>query len=202
MQIVAFGGLAQAGKTSAMSNLAQWAFDDGYHVERERFAGPLKDASELLGFSKGGPYDEQYRTFCQYTGEMARAITPDWWVRLLQTKLFNTQNREQTQLGQAHGPWHETLVIIDDVRYPNEIELVSKWGGICVFVDANRRLTDLDAEWRKHESEQMATDYTLAKLPDELFDYRITNNGTLPQLTAAIVNAAPEWCGQSAGDMV
>ena len=51
--------------------------------------------------------------------------------------------------------WEETVVIIDDVRYPNEVELLADRGACLVLVDPGERI-DLTEEWRQHESEQMA----------------------------------------------
>ena len=180
MQIVGFGGLAKAGKTTAANILAKWAFDHGYWVAIEQFAGPLKKASAMLGFRKGGDMDEQYRRFCQKVGtDLVRNEfqLEHWWVKLMSDRLDVLAMEEQNRMsGHPDAPFHETLVIIDDVRFLNEVQLLHKYRGRSVFICAGKRLTDLDAVWRQHSSEALAWDYTKGELDDNTFDFSIPNN--------------------------
>ena len=178
MQIVGFGGLAKAGKTTAANILAEWAFTRGYHVVIEQFAGPLKKASAILGFHKGGDRDHLYREFCQTTGAFARksSVDGDWFLGLMSDRLDVIAHEEQNRMAQDDDVFHESLVIIDDVRFPNECELLKKYRGRSVFICAHKRLTDLDAEWRKHSSEDLAWGYTRGLIDDGMFDFSVPNN--------------------------
>lgn len=231
MQIVGFGGLAKAGKTTAAKILAQWAFNHSYHVVMEQFAGPLKKASSVLGFHKGGDMDAQYRRFCQIVGtDLVRNEfkLDGWWVKLMADRIDVLAMEEQNRMrfeadgkfpGIAEAPFHETLVIIDDVRFPNECEVLKKYKARSVFVCAHGRLTDLEAPWRQHESEQLAWDYTAGRIEDNTFDFTVPNNkhsavdivddgGTetrlekYPALEAYIVNLAPTLASMDATERI
>ena len=58
------------------------------------------------------------------------------------------------------------VLVVTDVRYPNEAELVKQAGGIMIRVDRRTGLEDA------HSSENLLDDF-------EGFDYRLTNNGTM-----------------------
>jgi hypothetical protein len=175
MQIVAFAGLAKCGKTTAARALAEWGFNNGFSPVLEHFAGPLKTAADTVGFKKGSAYDTQYREFCQQVGSTARKLHPDWWVRMMSERLDSVFRTEAEHL-EDDTPYHERLVIIDDVRYLNEITLLQEYQATIVFICAATRLTDLDADWRHHESERVAMEYTQGNDHENLFDYQVDNN--------------------------
>lgn len=202
MRIAAFAGLAKAGKTTAAKALAEWAFNEGFHVVMEQFAKPLKDASNTLGFVKGGDYDHLYREFCQYVGtDLVRRKHHliNWWVDRMRERLDVHAMQEQNRLAgatvSAENPFHETLVIIDDVRFENEVALMKEYGARTVFICGARRLTDLDTEWRKHESEALAFAYTRGDLPEDLFDFTLSSNSTIETLQETIVRLGPTLVG-------
>lgn len=67
----------------------------------------------------------------------------------------------------------ETLVLIDDVHYPEQVEQIHTWGGVVLFVCADGRhpeRRDVDTK-----SEKMANEYTVGKSTD-VFDFCITNH--------------------------
>jgi len=208
MRIIAFGGLAQAGKTAAAQHLAHVAFDSGYIPKLEHFAGPLKQAADILGASKKDN-PALYRLFCQYMGSSFRdpefdpGITgPDYWVNLLNDRIRQAEKEEQKRLD-AKTPigFYETLIIIDDVRYQNEVDLIGRWGGTLVFVDAWNRLNlpnDWDAlpQWRKDPSERLAWDYGKGTGPDEQFDYVLVNGGSIEMLHDGVESLFPLMAGE------
>lgn len=204
MQIVGFGGLAKAGKTTAANILAEWAFNRGYHVVMDGFAQPLKKASAIMGFHKGGTTDALYRAFCQQEGARARAADEDWFVNLMANRIQVAVLEEQNRL--AGDGMHETLLIIDDIRFLNEVALLKKNNARTMFICAAARLTDLDAEWRQHESEELAFDYTYGDAPDNTFDFRVPNSQysvsdtSFPALEAHIVNWAPTLASLDAAE--
>ena len=68
----------------------------------------------------------------------------------------------------------ELFVLIDDVRYPEQVEQIHAWGGNIIFVCADARLKDLAAPYRDVEEEKMANRYTTGESSDN-FDFCITN---------------------------
>lgn len=177
MKIIGLAGIARAGKTVGSEAIAKALFEEGFTPHIEHFATPLKKSAALLGFDKGSAYDAQYREYCQKVGGAVRAWDPHWFVRLMQKRLFNIWEDEQSQLDDKDSTWYESVVIIDDVRYQNEIDLIRQSSGRLIFVSASRRKTiDMLADWRQHESENLATAYELGQIPDSTFDYTISNN--------------------------
>jgi len=174
MKIIALAGMGKSGKTTAAIAMAKALFDEGYTPILEHFAGPLKDASHSLGFVKDGEYNHLYRKFCQFVGETAREESPEWWVNLMAERLDDIADQEASTIGADN--WHERVVLIDDIRYENELALVKKYSGKIVFVSAQSRLKDLDAEWRQHHSERLARLYENGEFEDELFDTTVSNN--------------------------
>lgn len=182
MRIIGFGGLASAGKSTCAHALAAELVDKGYKPYVMQFAGRLKRASNDLGFVKGGEFDALYRKFCQFTGAMAREADPDWWVKLTEMDLREHQLLEGAELADD-GPFRERVLIFDDVRYLNEIELIRKWGGNLVFVDRYKRLEDrLSEEMYAHESEALALAYSRGELEDETFDMILVSSELEPML--------------------
>jgi hypothetical protein len=175
VKVIGIGGLAQAGKSTAAAAIAAEMFNRNWTPVMERFAGPLKDASKLVGFEKGTKYESQYRQFCQVVGSMARDLDPDWWVKRMQRRLDDIVDAEASDANSRH-PWHERVVLIDDVRYENEVKLIRQYGGKMLFVCAALRLGDMDAPWRQHASEALALGYTRGELPEDLFDIQLNNN--------------------------
>ncbi len=179
MKIIAFAGLGQAGKTTACAASATAVFNKDFHPVLENFAWPLKQAAGIMGFIKGGEFDHLYREFCQWAGSMAREADVDWFVNLMAARLDVIAQEEADRMTVAAEEgriWREAVVLIDDVRYANELALVSKYRGKNVFVSSERRLPDLAADWRKHSSEDLARAYEHGLVNDSTFDLSISNN--------------------------
>jgi hypothetical protein len=177
MKVIGFAGLGQAGKTTAAVAAAAILFEEGFTPVMERFAGPLKDASDMVGMSKGNGTDHLYREFCQTVGAVARQESADWWVNLLHARINVMAEMERLEI--QEGIWHERVLIVDDVRYINEVELIHKMGGKVIFISALRRLQMaglMKEPWREHVSEQMARQYESGVLADSTFDFSISNN--------------------------
>jgi hypothetical protein len=196
MNIIGFAGPAKGGKTTVANMLIARAYDNWFPIS-EQFAGPLKESSRLLGFRKGGSTDDLYRDFCQYAGNLGRTRCPRWFVALMEAKLNGIAEEDRISSEQDPDIWKERLIVIDDVRFENEIDLIHRFGGKVVFVDAFRRLPDLDADWRQHVSEKLAMDYGLGRLTnDTLMDFLLVNNGTEDQLEDLVDALAPLWLGE------
>jgi hypothetical protein len=207
MKVIAFAGLGQAGKTTAVDEICQWCMEkDGkFFPVRLSFAGPLKEAMALMGARKGGRKDALYRKGCQLIGDTFRdqefvpgVTKPDYWVNLMHDRFCTETLSESDRLTIDAGKcWRETLVLIDDVRFINEIRLIQEdWDGKVIFIDGYRRLKkDMGAEWRQHSSEQLATQYTMGNLDDETMDYTVTNNSNEADFRRGLRMLTPLWAG-------
>lgn len=211
MRVIGFAGLARAGKTTATDEVCQWALANNgkFDPVRVHFAGPLKEAMRAMGAEKGGPRDELYRLGCQHIGtqvfrnpDFLPGLTgPDYWCDLLSIKLTALAAEEDQRLSALEkGPlFRETLVLIDDVRFPNEVETLRTWQAHIIFVDAYRRMVPTMSDpWRKHISEQLANEYTFGHIPDETFDCMLTNNESEASFRRMVRSMAPSWSGLTA----
>lgn len=96
------------------------------------------------------------REFMQRLGQGLRdGIAPDVWVKVLETQIL----REQETFG---------LAVIDDVRMPNEVEMVHRLGGVMIRVTRPDHVSE-STGIENHPSEQ--------DLPDRIIEYDIANIG-------------------------
>jgi hypothetical protein len=115
MRLVGLRGYAQAGKDTAALGLGEegWA--------RVAFADPLKHVARALGWD--GKKDDDGRQFLQDLGKAVRDhVHPDAWVWAAEREI------DELERGGLPG------VVVTDVRYPNEVEMIHRRGGIVVEV--------------------------------------------------------------------
>lgn len=128
--LVAFTGRAGAGKSTAAFHLVErhgWV--------RMRFAGPLKSMMAALGLSgaeiEGDRKEVPSDLLCGKTPRFAmQTIGTEWGRDLIGEDLWIRAWRkafERTLPG--------SCVVVDDCRFPNEVEAIRSAGGIIVNVD-------------------------------------------------------------------
>lgn len=171
MQIFAFLGPARCGKTTASTFLEAEAKERGYYTERLSFAGPIKDGCERVGVTKENNHLE-YRELAQRWGKGRRDRNPLHYIQKLCRSVKRIKRLEDSDYDLLDGQnnldvWDETVVIIDDVRYQNEVQALADLGAEIIFVHPglDGRI-DYSEEWRQHESEALAN--KLAQDEDEL----------------------------------
>lgn len=115
--------IAIAGKMkSGKSTLAE-ALEVEYSLDRDSFADPIRQALAILGIEKGHPL---YRPGAQYIGtDLVRDYDRTWWVNLLAA-------RHPTQ-----SALDRSGMLIDDVRFPNELEWAEDSGFLTVKVEVS-----------------------------------------------------------------
>jgi len=172
MQILGVAGRARAGKTEFCLHAAKTIVNKSYGLPRLlNFAGPLKEAAKILGVERE-ERPELYRNILQVIGtDIIRAEEPNWWCKMMDVHLCRAQQDEKNGIGKRG----EIFVLIDDIRFMNEVECLKKWNAKLLFICADARLRDLHAQWRKHESEELSHNYSNGKYSDELFDFVLTN---------------------------
>jgi len=154
MQIVALTGQARSGKTYVAQELAKIAFNKGLLPVFVSFAGALKREAAELGYDKD-TLPDKYRTYCQDRGAEMRIEDPDYWVKETAKEIVTIAQAEKESIKNNDKHW-ERVVLIDDVRYLNEIALIAKMDGVFIHVYAGSRLPDPEGEWRQHESESLS----------------------------------------------
>ena len=160
-----------SGKTAFAEYLVQQ-----HSFLRLSFAGPLKGMlyhllASSMGIDGGLAHDMLYgkakevpipglepltpRILAQTIGtDWGRKLDPDFWVKILESRLGLLKNAR---------------VVIDDMRFPNEFDLVVKVGGLpVIIVRPGAEVT------QAHASE--------GQLNNHPFKAGVNNNGTLPEL--------------------
>ena len=194
MNIVGFAGPAQAGKTTAAGFLTEALVKEGQTIYPMSFAAPLRNCLACLGVSKE-PLPTLYRKLAQDIGSNLRNpeylpnITgPDYFINLMSHSIAERIAAEQQEYdaGDEDDGAEWSTIIIDDVRYPNEIKMIRAMGGVVAFIDPGQRIK-LDEEFRKHESEQLATECLRdARWMNCWTDLQIMNDGTVDEFQKEI----------------
>lgn len=108
--VIGLRGLSGAGKSTIAQeicnvlNSRHTQFPESPRATVLSFAGPIKAALRTLGITKEGT-PELYRELAQTVGQRARDANPNHWVELFGRRLLETD---------------QEVVVVDDVRYPNE----------------------------------------------------------------------------------
>ena len=154
---------------SLTAAFAAASFDAGATPTIRSFAGPLKRAAVEAGYAKES-HPAQYREFCQAEGAARRAENPNHWLDLFRAELGLIAAADAAHLAdtlESGLDYHETVVLIDDMRYENEYELVKEIGGQNILVMRPDGLPEADAGWRDHESEEFGNYWASADEDDQ-----------------------------------
>ena len=197
MRIVQISGKGRVGKTTLANLIAKYSFNLGYIPVILPFAQAIKDLAGQQGITKEQD-SSKYREFCQLLGAEKRKQEEDYWVTRTYDKIQEFMLQEINNKIEDKRFW-EFVIIQDDVRYMNELALGRDLAATQIFLDSSlRKLEENDAEWRKHESELLATkiENSLDQLNSEyehLFDVVIDNGYSLKELEEEVSNNLKEW---------
>lgn len=177
VKIVGLGYKIGAGKDAVADILCS-----KFGFVKMSFADSLKEAvSAIFGWPRGLLNDQEFkatedpfwgltpRTVLQRVGTeaMRNNIREDVWVKSLERRVKNHAETENCTC---------PSVVIPDMRFPNEVAAVKRWGGIAVRVDRPiNTWTPNKEENAGHASEQALSGY-------DDWDYVIDNSGTLADL--------------------
>lgn len=160
MNIIAFAGVAGAGKSTAKEAvvahlLRHHSGKYAYKIRTESFAAPIRNSLATLGVTKERDY-QLYRNLATQIGATCRQHNPNFFVDQMHDRLSTLKR---------HGV---EVVVIDDMRYANEIESLTKdWDADTVFIRIpDSRLEVLGEaaaaqglDHYNHESEALALHY-------------------------------------------
>lgn len=123
-------GIVGSGYGCGKSTVASFiASSIGPHrVEVIPFAKALKDLARDLGWN--GKKDEKGRQILQHLGtEVCRNIDPDYWIARWKSGAGEILNNGLDM----------RTVIVDDVRFENEIEAIRELGGFTIYINRPHR---------------------------------------------------------------
>ena len=144
MKIVAFGHRRRVGKNTAAMMLEKEFHNDrnrkiaGTYVKLASFATKLKDISYQLYSWAGLMPEEFYEDFPEKKEEVLPLLgmTPrEIWIKL-GTPAIREQVYDDTWVDcTLRGPQNCDILIITDLRFPNEVKKVQDLGGYCIKIN-------------------------------------------------------------------
>ena len=173
IHLIGFAGRAGCGKSFAAKTLARQA---GFVLTR--FADPLKDMLRCLGLGDaevdGDLKETSSPLLCGKTPRWAmQSIGTEWGRTLIGPSLWTDAWARRADAVLARGG----AVVVDDVRFQNEVDLVRARGGLVVWINRGAAVAV-----PAHVSEA---------LQPEACDMRVTNTGD-DRFEAAIAGALLE----------
>lgn len=195
MNLIMIAGRARVGKTTLAKMIADYAFKQGLRPVLLSFAGGLKKEVQEMGLTKDGS-PEEYREICQRIGMEKRAEDPDYWVKAFHKEVIKVRAEEVKRLEQGDKYW-ESLVIVDDCRFMNEIAYGREYGATQIFIrSGKRKLVDEYAAWREDPSEHLANCIEAdPKEYQETFGWFLDNDSSEKGFINLVEPLLPVFCG-------
>jgi hypothetical protein len=179
-------GKAGVGKSTCSKFMEEYLKEEGYRVYLGHFANGVKAVAQRMGWD--GIKDEKGRRLLQQIGGVGREYDNDMWCKeLFQMTLVSSQ-------------YPLDIVIVDDWRFPNELEFlktIETWNVVTLRVNSPER------EILKGTPE--ANDSSETSLPSDndsgIYDYFFENNEDDLEkcrnfcylLAEKILNESPKW---------
>jgi len=168
---ILISGKAGVGKSISASLLHKY-LEERHGINREifNFAKAVKETAKFLGWN--GEKDTKGRRFLQHLGQTAREYNKDIWV-------------EKTIYGEIEKYYTYPLdvVLIDDWRFPNEAEFISR---SPLYEVVKLRIESPGREILKGTPEyNEESEISLPKAVEspEYYDYILFNEGTIEDLS-------------------
>jgi len=176
-KLIAFVAGKQVGKTIASQYICQ-----KYGYVKLSFADPLKCAlREIFGFTDEQLWGDQKEIIDEYWGVSPRSL-----MQLIGTEFFRLQMKEHVpQIGDniwlrvAQRKIQQFLnrgqmIVIDDVRFTNEADLIRQMGGFLIRIDRPSVATIVDSHESEQQNKHIITDATIINDQDiETFHHKI-----------------------------
>lgn len=166
MKLIGLSGKMGSGKTTLANHLKS-LFSD---VKTEKVAGDLYAIQDYiydrLNLTMQGEKD---RPLLIAIGEWGRNISPSLWTDACFNRVAKLNNE---------------LVIIDDIRYPEEALALEKCGGLLVRIDGTQRGPNVDPSMANRSSETALDSWD--------FKHRINNQGTQQETVAQLEHILKE----------
>ena len=147
MKIILISGKAEAGKTTAANIIKYYLCGIGKRVAIVPYGQYVKDTAKMI-FGWDGQKDENGRQLLQWWGtDVVRKKNENFWV--------NTVMRLAAVLDGEID-----YLVIDDCRFPNEVELWKhEYGYLTLRIERPGHENALNEEQRRHPSETALDDY-------------------------------------------
>lgn len=171
MKLIGLHGKAGSGKDSSVDHL---------FCKKLAFAKDLKDAAKVLfEFTDDQLYDNKEKEkmdvrYGKSPREILQLLGTEFCRGVIDQKFhINKMRRKLEELKNT-----DELVIICDVRFLDELELIKEYGGAVIYIKRTGIVGGTTTTQSGHVSEK--------KLDDSLFDHVVVNDGTIDDLQRKI----------------
>ena len=213
VKLIGICGPARAGKDTFARNIAGAVMESNnpdyqdWVIAMESFASPIKSmVAMLLDFSgycdimnpstvapflDGDRKEEVLDRIGKSPRELMQTLGTDWGRKMIDDDIWlnNLKNRI-TQYGEVAKHGHQgAFVLVTDVRFDNEAEMIKHAGGTIVKITTDRETDDVVS----HESE--------GGVSDCLIDTVIENNGELEEFELQATSYINGYLGVTLYDM-
>lgn len=136
-RIIGFTGKMYSGKSTAAQILKEW-IPNGVRLS---FASDLKDLAKELGWN--GEKDKKGRRLLQLLGTdvCRQCLGEDYWITKFQNKI-------------SRPIYADKVIIVDDVRFDNEAQMIKDLGGILIRIKRRNFGHWLAGLFKWHKSER------------------------------------------------
>ena len=172
MLVIGIAGKKRHGKDAIAEILTNLAEADGIIAVRRAFADSLKEecAEMMAVFSSPDPLVDSYHKFLSEmndgdTKEKYRLLL-QWWGTEFKRQMVKDSywtDRFEEWVRAQHVPTQK-IVLVPDVRFPNEVEVIKRLGGITIHVSRPGLVAPLDC----HASELALDEF-------KAWDYDVVN---------------------------
>ena len=189
--IIALSGKFRSGKDTVAQMISLKLISKNIVTRRVAFADSLKEIVEIITGEKRSIVNGKYFSYPVYDfTEKQKNNFLDGWGLTLGTMLqklgtdvlrdgFNKQIWINCVINKIKDLPPEEIVIITDVRFKNELEMLKRKGCVCIRIEGDPiKAAEESTRNKQHQSE---TD-----LDDMVFDYHIVNDGSLEDLDKKI----------------
>lgn len=169
-KIVAFHGKLQSGKSTAAKYLVETL---GW--KRHFFAKTLKDMLKCLGLTE----EHVNGSLKEVPTDLLLGKTPRYAMQTLGTEF----GRELIHPDIWVNAWKNTMpkdvnIVCDDLRFPNECEMVRSIGGVIVKIERPSLISTSTHASEIHELE---------------YDHSIVNDGTVEEFISKVADLSKAW---------
>lgn len=175
--IIGFAGKKQSGKTTAANIIKSI---HGNRVILLNFGDAVKKSLKaIFNFSDDELYGDKKEVINEYWGITPRDIMQYYATDLMRFQLSQKYKSIgdniwvkslEYQINQIFNEHDYKIIVIGDLRFKNEYEMVKKYNGITIRINKESE----DNDYSNHISEH--------DLDDVKFDCEINNNGTIEEL--------------------
>lgn len=168
MRVIGLAGYSRSGKTYVADLIAAWCKKHSIRCTKMSFSKVLAKAKDSAITNRDVVLDEMLSD-------------------LLELHFKEREYYRGLVEAEKENLFTESIIVIDDIKYIKDIDMLDKANAVTVFVDASQRLTVAKAKSEDH----LASSVVGGKYPITLFDKVLDNNGTKKKLQQIMDFATP-----------